>query len=181
MKTLKKISLALGIVLIFTGCDVFSDLLTITIKDVKITKKFDFNITPLLKTNGDRVISGSYQFADSATVQLNQSDTLKNYLEHIKSVKIDSITCKLTGVESGVIQSLELTVRPLNITKSLNNPEPNSELYVSFTDEEFKSIANALLASQELKFILKGVVNKAPVTFSVAVTVDADFVVKIIK
>lgn len=181
MKTIKKLSLVLVLALTFSGCDAIGDLLTIKITDVKMTKDVEITVNAPLAANGASVLATGKSFTQSAKVQISDSEELEEYLSNIKDIILDSITCKVYGVENGDVQSLKLTINPLNYVKEINTVVIDEVINIPFTDAEFKEIANALLDSKELEFVLEGVVNKTPLTFNISVTIDADFVVKVLK
>ena len=87
--------------------------------------------------------------------------------------------CKVTGVNNGVVQSLSLTAA--NVTKSLSPITVGVDMPVSFTNAELIQIASSLLTNQKLDLVLNGTVSQAPVTFSITTTLNADFVVKVVK
>ncbi|HRZ97562.1 MAG TPA: hypothetical protein P5084_08400, partial [Paludibacter sp.] len=84
-------------------------------------------------------------------------------------------------IQTGDLQSLKLTINPLNFVKTINPVVIDEEISVPFTDAEFKSVANSLLELKELEFVLEGVVSKTPLTFHIAVTFDSDYIVKILN
>jgi hypothetical protein len=55
------------------------------------------------------------------------------------------------------------------------------DMPVSFTNAELIQIASSLLTNQKLDLVLNGTVSQAPVTFSITTTLNADFVVKVVK
>jgi uncharacterized protein YcfL len=180
MKTLKKLSLLPLIVLLLVGCDALGDLLTITIKNVKMTRDVEITVsTPAMVAQG--VPAAGVAFSKSAKVQVSQTEELEEYLDNIKDVTLNSIICNVNGVNQGVVQSLKVTINPLNIYKEITNVTVGEDVNLNFTDDEFKSIANSLLSAKELEFVLTGIVSSTPVTFTVTVTVDANFKVKVLK
>lgn len=182
MKTLKKLSLISLFVLLLVGCDALGDLLTITIKNVKMTKDIEISVTAPATVNGQQAPDvASYPFTKSATIQLSQTEELEEYLDNIKEITLNSIMCNVNDVTQGVVQSLSLTINPLNITKTIENVTVGEDVDVTFTAEEFKTISNSLLNAQQLEFVLTGNVSSRPVTFNVTVTVDANFKVKVLK
>ena len=181
MKTLKKIGLLLFVVITFIGCNKISDLLTINIDDVDLTQTSNISVTGTQSAVAPRVIAASTQFTKTATLQLSQSDDLKDYLDNIKSIKLNTVMCIVTGVDNGVVQSLSLTANPLDITKSLSTITVGVDMPVSFTDAELIKIAGSLLTNQQLEMVLKGTVSQTPVSFNITTTLNADFVVKVIK
>lgn len=182
MKTLKKLSLLPLLVLLLVGCDALGDLLTITIKDVKMSRDVEITVnTPAMVAQG--APAAGVPFTKSAKVQVSQSEDLEEYLDNIKDITLKSIICNVhgDGVNQGDVQSLKITINPLNIYKEITNVTLGQDVDLNFTDDEFKTIANSLLSQKELEFVLTGVVSKTPVTFTVTVTVNADFKVKVLK
>ena len=181
MKTIKQLSFVFALAIILTSCDAIGDLLTIKIKDVKMTKDVQIKVeAPMTSKSAVAAVTG-YAFTNTAKVQVSETEDLKEYLSQIKEIVLDSITCKVYGVENGDVQSLKLTVNPLNFVKTIDPVIINEEIYIPFTDAEFKSIASQILDYEELEFKLEGVVSKRPLTFNISVTVDADYVVKILN
>jgi len=182
MKTLKKLSFVCVLVLFFSGCDALGDLLTVKIQNVSMSKEIEITVNSSSTVKKQAVnASAAIAFTKTATLQLSETDTLKDYLDNIKSITLKSVICNIHGVSNGIVTSLKLTINPLNISKTLSDIEVNKDLTVDFTTEELKSIADSLLQSKELEFVLDGVVNHVPVTFYVKVTANADFVAKVIK
>lgn len=180
MKTLKKLSLLPVLVLLFVGCDAIGDLLTITIKNVKMTRDVEISVNSSAVV-GQNAPAASYPFTKTANVQISQTEELEEYLDNIKDITLNSITCNVNDIPQGVVESLTLKINPLNIEKSMNNITVDEDVNVNFTDEEFKTIANSLLSEKELEFVLTGMVSSTPVTFTVTVTVDANFKVKVLN
>ena len=181
MKTIKKISFLLLLSISFLACDKISDLATIGIDDVDLTQTTDITVSGSLSAAPARVAAASTQFTKIATVQLSQNEDLKKYLGNIKSITLNTVMCKVTGVNNGVVQSLSLTANPLNITKSISPITVGVDMPVSFTNSELIQIAASLLTNQKLDLILAGTVSQTPVSFAITTTLNADFVVKVIK
>jgi len=181
MKTIKKISLLVLLSISFLGCDKISDLATIDINDVDLKQTTDISVSGSQSAAPARVAAASTQFTKIVTVQLSQNEELNKYLGNIKSISLNNIKCKVTGVNNGVVQSLSLTANPLNITKSISPVTVDVDLPVSFTDAELIQIASSLLTNQKLDMILAGTVSQTPVSFAITTTLNADFVVKVIK
>ncbi len=177
MKTIKKLSLVFALALIFTSCDAIKELADIKLKNQKISKDVEITVNAPQLSNGAGIIAAATPFTKTSTVKISESEELEEYLSKIKEITLNKITCKVHGVQSGDVQSLKLTVSPLNIVKTINPVVIDQEIEVPFTDSEFKTVAKQLLDLNELEFKLEGVVNKTPITFYILVTVDADFVV----
>ena len=179
MKTIKKISLLLLLSISFVGCDKVKDLLTLNIDDVDMTQTTEISVAGSTSAAPARVAAASTAFTKTATVQLSQNEDIKKYLDNIKSITLNTVMCKVTGVNNGVVQSLSLTAA--NVTKSLSPITVGVDMPVSFTNAELIQIASSLLTNQKLDLVLNGTVSQAPVTFSITTTLNADFVVKVVK
>ncbi len=180
MKTIKKLSLLPLFVVFLVGCDAFGDLLTFTIKNVEMTDDIDITVnTPAMVAQG--APAAAVPFSNSGKVQISQVEELEEYLDNIKGITLNSIYIKLTGISSGTVQSVKLTINPLNIYKEYTNITFGEDFNTNFTDEEFKAIANSLLTNKELEYVISGIVNSTPVTFKVTIKVNANFKVKVLK
>ncbi len=184
MKTFKKLLILPLVAMLFVGCDALGDLLTITIKDVKMTKDVEVTVnTPAAAASQKAPAVASVPFTKTATVQLNETEELLDYLDNIQEINLKSIICNIHGdnLVEGDVQSLSVTINPLGITKSIPNITLGQDEDVTFTNDEFNTIANSLLSSQQLEFVLNGTVSSTPITFIVSVTVEADFKVKVLN
>ena len=180
MKTFKKLSLVILLIVGLVACDAIKDMATLDIDNVKISKVVDISATAAEQGNGMKAPADGISFTKTAKVSLSSVTELKDYLTLIKSMNIDSVSVELQDVAPGIVKSLSLNVNPLNYDKTVTGIGINKPLSVSFTAAELKTVSDALLKNKELEFVLSGTVSE-PVDFKIKLTVYSNFVVKVLQ
>ena len=162
----------------FTSCDKVNDLKTKDFYDIELSKKTLVTVNTV-KSNRLKEAE-SYSFSETINLDFADINEIKDYLNKLEAVDVTSVTCKITDLTGGEVESLTISVPDLNFDFDIPTVSLNQSLFVNFTTEQLKAIANHLLLNKNLKINLTGTVTNAPVSFNIETTALVDVEVKIL-
>jgi len=176
---MKKTLFALTAILIgFTSCDSVDDLKTKDFNDIELSSQTLITVTE--PENQSVKMDEDYSFTKEVNLDFNDISELKDYLNKLEDVDVNSVTCKLTNVTGGEVISLQISVPDLNYEVEIPSVVPNQDLSVNFTTEQLNTISNELLQYKKLKVIISGTVSDRPLSFTIETTALLDVEVEIL-
>lgn len=180
---MKKFLSIISIILVgFTACDKIKDLNTKTIEGVKFSNSVLIEIEePGTKSgikSGEKTTSVS--FSEKLVLSLNDVNALNDYLNHLEELTVKNITCKVTGIESGIINSLNIRIPRLDYNIEINPINVGQDLSANFTAAQLAEIAESIVEDKELELFIEGSTTAQPVSFTVKVSALADVLVEIL-
>ncbi|MDQ1769838.1 hypothetical protein GQR60_08585 [Labilibaculum sp. A4] len=174
----KTLCILFSILIGFASCDKVNDLKTKDFYDLKLSKK------TLVTVNSDKSAAiksaENHPFSETISLDFNDLSEVKEYLNKLEAVDVTSVTCKITDLSAGEVNSLNLSVPDLNFDFDIPTVSENQALFVNFTTEQLDAIANELLQSKNLKMIISGTVTEKPVSFNIETTALVDVEVKVL-
>ena len=114
-----------------------------------------------------------YSFSDSLVESLEDNDILISYLDQLKRIEVNKVNIEIIGLQGNqTIENVEVKIEGIAQTiATINDISPNTPDKLNYFPEINSSvlvqIANLLYATQQLKVIVSGTTNDAPMDFSV--------------
>ena len=162
----------------FPSCDKVNDLKTKDFYDIELSKKTLVTVNTV-KSNRLKEAE-SYSFSESILLDFADLDEIKDYLNKLEAVDIIAVTCKITDLTGGEVESLNVSVPDLNFDFDIPTVSLNQSLFVNFTTEQLEAIANHLFLNKNLKINLTGTVTNTPVSFNIETTALVDVEVEVL-
>ena len=114
-----------------------------------------------------------YSFSDSLIESLEDNDILVSYIDLLKRIEVNKVNIEIIGLQGNqTIEDVEVKIEGIAETiAKINNIRPGTPDKLNYIPEINASvlvqIANLLYATQQLKVIVSGTTNNAPMDFSV--------------
>lgn len=175
MKTIKQLFVIALVGLAMQSCNL-SDLATVTVPDVTVTKSIDMNVTGSSSAQGVmKITATSKTFSKSDTLKLSSVPEIANQLSKIKSLTIKQGFVWASGMNPAetTVSNLTISFPDLNISK-VNSYPTDQAAVLEFTAAELTSISNEITTKKQIRYSVSGTVSNYPVTFVVGSSFTAD-------
>lgn len=179
MKTFKKISYLLFLIISIHSCDEANDALN-KIKTIDISNDFSETITidiPELSTT-------EQSFSEITTIDIASNEQIQENLDLIEDVTINTITYEIsnfTGSENAIVEkaSIDFNDTSINISDiNLKNADDNNTIFTIDDTSILNTISSILQDNTEIDVTLTGVINTSPVVFDITFNVDTTVAVE---
>lgn len=174
----KTLFILFALVVGLTSCDKVDELKTKDFHDIELSKKTLVTVNTV--KSGSLKMAESYPFSETINLDFADINEIKDYLNKIEGVDVTSVTCKITDLTGGEVESLNVSVPDLNFDFDIPTVSLNTPLFVNFTAEQLDAIANTLLLNKKLKIMITGTVTEQPVSFNIETTALIDVEVKVL-
>lgn len=104
------------------------------------------------------------------TLNLSDNDEIKKYIESIRDIDIDSVTCKLNGIpENEEITELNITILETGMSIKLTNlTENNNKIVLDINNAVIDAVSSFLYTNQFLIIQIDGESTTAPMKLDVS-------------
>ncbi len=170
MKRIFSLSLILYSLIVFSSCN------TTEVSTTTLSVKVPVEVADTTST-ATKSEAVSYAFSQSLTESLEEDENLKEFIDNLKSLRVEDFYVKFSGIQSNQsIDSIDISIEGIGAIATFENiassnppqqPEINSSILVL--------IGNILKSEQELTVLVSGTTNSAPMNF----VVETYFVLKI--
>ncbi|MBN2166464.1 MAG: hypothetical protein JW717_09330 [Marinilabiliaceae bacterium] len=163
MKTLSLFSLLIITIVTITSCD---DLTTNIETNLVANMSADIIQPKKILKN-----SNAFTFEVSDTINLNENDDLKGYLESIEQIDIKSISCTLNGIPQGEsISEITIELVEADLSSTLYNiTDNNISETLNVVQELLKSASNYVMNKKMLIVKATGTSTYAPMKLFISI------------
>ena len=148
-----------------------------------ITTDFDTNLNKTILAEVAEVKSGTkdavtYPFNATETLNIRDNSKINDYIDRLKSINVNSITCTFTGIPSGeTVTELNISIPSAGMEITLTDIDNATQLTLDVSPQLLDAISKRLIDTHEITIEISGMSTYAPMTLSTlmnfAVTVKA--------
>ncbi len=164
MKT--KLFLLFGVIAMFWSCD----------EDV-LTYKFDTTLkqTTIIDIEDNSLKSNAFPFESIDTLNLEDNEDLKKYIDLLNEIVINEISYSLNGIPKGeTITKLNIAIEQTDFNvQLLKLSENNTEAVLKISADKLKTVSTSLLTNKKLIIKTIGESTYAPMQLSVELDFDS--------
>ena len=175
MKIISKISVLLLTMIAVISCDKLEEL-----ADLDITQGFTTTINVSISEGNPETLN------EVATFDLASDDLIKENLDLIKDVNINSLTFKIDnfiGAEGATVSEATMSFGDTTITLNdinLEESDNNSTIYSVGDTTQLNAIADELQEATLITVTLSGTVDSTPANFDIVLTLDTTVTVNVL-
>ena len=175
MKIISKISVLLLTMIAVISCDKLEEL-----ADLDITQGFTTTINVSISEGSPETLN------EVATFDLESDDLIKEKLDLIKDVNINSLTFKIDnfiGAEGATVSEATMSFGDTTITLNdinLEESDNNSTIYSVGDTTQLNAIADELQEATLITVTLSGTVDSTPANFDIVLTLDTTVTVNVL-
>ena len=162
MKKLRILGMLLVVLIILGGCDsITTDFDT----NLRTTILADVQLPAEVKSTLKDVTT--YSFNASQKLDIKDNSKINDYIDRLKEINVQSITCTFTGIPSGeTITELNISIQSVALDLALENLENGISVTLDVSNHLLNAISNELTDKHEITISVSGESTHAPMTLS---------------